>query len=224
MKKIMLLLAAALAVAPAASFAQKMTVTNINREKTYQTSTHNVDIWYEGELNLGFATGGKLKWDDGEKDKTNYSRPFISTIHGARSTKYGFVGVGVGVQYAFGKMDPDYDESDKWNTLMIPVFLNLKGYYPVTEDFAPYISISLGGSICATSSYDDSGMDYGDSWERKLKGGFYAEYGLGFNYKRLNFGFGLQHQSMKFKETYGGESSDEKAAVNSFFVKVGLKF
>lgn len=133
MKKIMLLLAAALAVAPAASFAQKMTVTNINREKTYQTSTHNVDIWYEGELNLGFATGGKLKWDDGEKDKTNYSRPFISTIHGARITKYGFVGVGVGVQYAFGKMDPDYDESDKWNTLMIPVFLNLKGYYPVTE-------------------------------------------------------------------------------------------
>lgn len=86
MKKIMLLLAAALAVAPAASFAQKMTVTNINREKTYQTSTHNVDIWYEGELNLGFATGGKLKWDDGEKDKTNYSRPFISTIHGARIT------------------------------------------------------------------------------------------------------------------------------------------
>lgn len=224
MKKIMLLLAAALAVAPAASFAQKMTVTNINREKTYQTSTHNVDIWYEGELNLGFATGGKLKWDDGEKDKTNYSRPFISTIHGARITKYGFVGVGVGVQYAFGKMDPDYDESDKWNTLMIPVFLNLKGYYPVTEDFAPYISISLGGSICATSSYDDSWMDYGDSWERKLKGGFYAEYGLGFNYKRLNFGFGLQHQSMKSKETYGGESSDEKAAVNSFFVKVGLKF
>lgn len=144
MKKIMLLLAAALAVAPAASFAQKMTVTNINREKTYQTSTHNVDIWYEGELNLGFATGGKLKWDDGEKDKTNYSRPFISTIHGTRITKYGFVGVGVGVQYAFGKMDPDYDESDKWNTLMIPVFLNLKGYYPVTEDFAPYISISLG--------------------------------------------------------------------------------
>lgn len=106
MKKIMLLLAAALAVAPAASFAQKMTVTNINREKTYQTSTHNVDIWYEGELNLGFATGGKLKWDDGEKDKTNYSRPFISTIHGARITKYGFVGVGVGVQYAFGEDGP----------------------------------------------------------------------------------------------------------------------
>lgn len=84
----MLLLAAALAVAPAASFAQKMTVTNINREKTYQTSTHNVDIWYEGELNLGFATGGKLKWDDGEKDKTNSRvRSYRqSTAHGSPNT------------------------------------------------------------------------------------------------------------------------------------------
>jgi len=225
MKKIMFLLAAAILAAPAASFAQKMTVTNINREKTYKTSTHSVDIWYEGELNIGFATGGKLKWDaGGDKEKTNYSRPFISTVHGVRITKYGFVGLGAGAQYAFGKISPDSDESDNWKTLMIPVFLNLKGYYPVTEDFAPYISVSLGSSICATSFFGDSGEDDGYKWENKLKGGFYGEYGVGFNYKRLNFGFGLQHQSMKFSSTYDGESDDEKASINSFFVKVGLKF
>ncbi len=27
-----------------------------------------------------------------------------------------------------------------------------------------------------------------------LKGGFYASYGLGINYKRFNLGLGLQHQ------------------------------
>lgn len=29
---------------------------------------------------------------------------------------------------------------------------------------------------------------------------------------------------MKFSETYDGRTDDEKASVNSFFVKVGLKF
>lgn len=199
--------------------------TRVNREKTYKTSTHSVDIWYQGELNVGFATGGKLTWKDGgDSEKTNYSRPFISTIHGARITQYGFVGLGVGVQYAYGKMDPEYDDTSNWETLMIPVFLNLKGYYPVTEELAPYISISLGSSICATSSYGGSSSGYGSSWKTKLKGGFYGEYGIGLNYRQFNFGLGLQHQSMKFSETYDGRTDDEKASVNSFFVKVGLKF
>ncbi len=225
MKKTFILLLAALCAVPVVTFAQKTTVTRVNREKTYKTSTRSVDIWYQGELNVGFATGGKLTWKDGgDSEKTNYSRPFISTIHGARITQYGFVGLGVGVQYAYGKMDPEYDDTSNWETLMIPVFLNLKGYYPVTEELAPYISISLGSSICATSSYGGSGSSHGSSWETRLKGGFYGEYGLGFNYRRFNFGFGLQHQSIKFSETYDGSTDNEKASINSFFVKVGLKF
>lgn len=224
MKKIILLLAAAVLAAPV-TFAQKLSVTNINREKTYKTSTHTVDIWYEGELNVGFATGGKLKWDDGgEKDKTNYSRPFISTVHGVRITKYGFVGLGAGVQYAFGRIYKDNPESDNWKTVMIPVFLNLKGYYPVNDNFAPYISVSLGSGICAASSQNDSGSEHGYSWESKLKGGFYGEYGVGFNYKRLNFGLGIQHQGMKFTYTEDGDSGEEKVSINSFYVKFGLKF
>lgn len=178
-----------------------------------------------GRAQCRICTGGKLTWEDGgDTEKTNYSRPFISTVHGVRITQYGFVGLGVGVQYAYGKMDPEYDDTPNWETLMIPVFLNLKGYYPVTEEFAPYISVSLGSSICATSSYGDSGSDYDVSWKTRLKGGFYGEYGIGFNYRQFNFGFGLQHQSMKFSETYDGSTDDEKASINSFFVKVGLKF
>ena len=187
MKKTFILLLAALVAVPVVTFAQKTTVTRVNREKTYQTSTHSVDIWYQGELNVGFATSSKLTWKDGgDTEKTNYSRPFISTIHGARITQYGFVGLGVGLQYAYGKMDPEYDDTPNWETLMIPVFVNLKGYYPVTEEFAPYISISLGSSICATSSYGDSGRSHGSSWETRLKGGFYGENALGFTYPRAS--------------------------------------
>lgn len=205
MKKIMLFLAVALLSAPAASFAQKMTVTNINREKTYKTTEHRVEIWYEGELNLGYGLAGKLKGDlDGD---AKYSRPFIETVHGVRITKYAFVGAGLGFQYATDKA---------WEVGMMPVFLNLKGYYPVSEHFAPYVSVDLGYGIGVTGTKDfaeEEGLD--------LKGGMYASYGIGLNYKRLNVGLGWQHQGMKAE--YDGDEAG-KFRVNSFFVKVGLKF
>lgn len=206
MKKLLVLAAILLAAMPAASFAQKTTVTRVNREKTYRTTNHDISIWYEGELNLGYGMGGTIK-ADGESADAKYGRPFIETVHGVRITKYAFAGLGVGFQYATGK---------EWKTGMVPLFLDLKGYYPVTEDFAPYVAIDLGygmGVVGTKDFYGEKGMD--------LKGGFYASYGIGLNYKRLNFGLGWQHQGMKFK--YEGESSDG-FSVNSFFVKVGLKF
>lgn len=188
MKKFFLLVAAAVLMAPAASFAQKMTATNINREKTYQTTQHSVDIWYEGELNVGYGFNGKM---DGEKVK--YGRPFVETVHGVRITKYAFVGAGLGFQYATNK---------ELKTGVMPIFIDLKGYYPVSENLAPYVAIDLGYSAVLTSEFED------------LKGGMYASYGLGLNYKRLNFGLGLQHQGFK----------DFDKGINSFFLKVGIKF
>lgn len=227
MKKFCILSLALLCGTLTAAHAQLITSTTSISEQTIEKKEKkpvNLMVRYQGELNFGYATGGKLKWDEGgTKDKTDFSRPFIETIHGVRITQYAFVGVGVGIQYAYGKMSPDYDDSENWNALMIPVFLNLKGSYPVTKDFAPYISISLGGSFCATSSIDDSGSDYGD-WETKLKGGYYGEYGVGFTYRKLNFGLGVQHHTLKFSETYEGRTDDEKAKINSFYVKIGVKF
>ncbi len=206
MKKLFIMTVVAIFAAPVVSYAQKTTVTRVNREKTYQTSSHKVDIWYEGELNVGYGMGGTIKID-GESADAKYGRPFIETVHGVRITEYAFAGVGVGFQYACDK---------QWKVGMMPVFLDLKGYYPVTEHFAPYVAIDFGFSsgVVGTKDFaDEEGMD--------LKGGFYASYGIGLNYKRLNFGLGWQHQGMKFK--YEGESSDG-FSVNSFFVKVGLKF
>jgi len=206
MKKFFILIAAAMLAAPAVSFAQKTTVTRVNREKTYKTNTHAVDIWYEGELNIGYGMGGTLK-EDGDSEDAKFARPFIETVHGVRITRYAFAGLGVGFQYA-------YDE--EWKVGMMPVFLDLKGFYPVTDDFAPYVAFDLGfssGIVGTKDLWDEEGLD--------LKGGFYASYGIGLNYKRLNFGLGLQHQGMKF--AYDGETGDG-FSVNSFFVKVGLKF
>ena len=229
MKKLLFLLAAAMIAAP--TFAQKTTVTRVNREKTYTTSEHNIKVWYQGEVNLGYATAGKVNYsyNDGEKGsyKTDFSRPLISTVHGVRITPYAFVGLGVGAQYAYGKIEPKYPEAGNWNTLLIPAFLNLKGYYPVNDNFVPYVSVSLGTSFCAAS--DLNYVWEGGDWETKAKGGFYGEYGVGINYKKLNVGFGIMTQNMKLKEidTYDGwvdEDETEKLSTTSFYVKIGIKF
>ncbi len=201
MKKLFIAAFVLLLSAPCA-LAQKTTVTNINRERIYKTQEHSVNIWYEGELNVGYGMNGTIK-ADGESEDAKYGRPFIETVHGVRITKYAFAGVGVGFQYA---TEPEIG--------MLPVFLDLKGYYPVNDNFAPYVAIDLGFStgVVGTKDFDGYGTD--------LKGGFYASYGIGLNYKRLNFGFGWQHQGLK--EEYEGESDDY--SINSFFVKIGLKF
>lgn len=178
-------------------------------------------VRYQGELNFGYATGGKMnyKYDDGStgEEKINFSRPFIETIHGVRFLNdYLFIGAGFGAQYMYGK----------WNVLSIPIFANIKGYYPVSNNFAPYLSLSLGCSIFACSDWNKSGYSsYYGSWEDQHKGGFYCDFGAGFNYKKFNFGFGLQHQGMKFVELYQGDVDEEtKASITSFYVKVGFKF
>lgn len=132
---------------------------------------------------------------------------------------YLFVGAGLGFQYAYGKVytDPDYDSSLIWDTVAIPLFVNFKGYYPLSNGFAPYISWSIGGGIFATSGLDDP------EYDEKLKGGLYTTFGAGFNYRKFNFGFGLMHQGMKAVDTEDGEVYD-KSSVNSFYVQLGFKF
>lgn len=229
MKKIAIIILA-MAMGLTSVFAQKYTTTNMNREKTFMEKgarVHDKLVWYQGELNFGFATGGKMNWTVyNETEKTNYSRAYIETIHGVRITKYAFAGLGLGVQYAFGKMYPS--EPERWNTIMMPIFFNMKGMYPVTENFSPYVSISLGGSVCPFSGYFNDAIYY-DGYEEKykLRGKFYGEYAVGLQYKKFNFSFGLQQQYMAWHYIEDGVDygdDGDRWNINSFFVKIGVKF
>ncbi len=236
MKKLCMLATAFVLGTASTAFAQLITSTTTVSERTIAQEKKEFRLdrpRYQGELNIGYATGGKLNIGGGDlggdfegKIKTDFSRPMIETVHGVRINQYAFAGVGFGAHYAYGNMlDSEYEasldgEAGKWNTMLIPLFLNLKGYYPVTDTFAPYLSLSFGTSFCVCSDLDQSESGY----ESKLKGGYYGEYGLGFNYKKLNFGFGLVHQGMKVTETDGGSSDDVKMKVNSFYLKIGLNF
>ncbi len=197
--------------------------------KTNETSSKTIDTWYQGELNLGYASCGSCKGDFGSYD-TNLSRIFISTVHGVHITKYAFVGAGVGIQLAPGdckEFNPffpadDYYEDESWTTVLIPIFLNMKAYYPVSDKFAPYISLSFGGSFVPYSDYNFSDSDFDQDY--KISGGYYGEYAVGLNYKRFNFSFGLQQQKIKAKYEDDGDSGENKYSFNSLFFKIGLMF
>lgn len=209
MKKIAIIAIAALFCAATAD-AQIITGSTYSSSTEYTSTVKTTG--YQGELNFGYGVGGTAKDSDGDKDDAYYSRAFIETVHGVRINEYAFVGLGAGFQYAYDKKNiVGFDED---GVGVVPIFLDLKGYYPVTDNFAPYVAVDLGYGLPVVGSEGSYGT--------KLKGGFYASYGIGLNWRKLNFGLGWQHQS--FKYNYEDGDSSDSFGVNSFYVKVGFKF
>ena len=73
----------------------------------------------------------------------------------------------------------DGDLETVWG-MTVPVILDMKGYYPVTDDFAPYIDLGLG---CSIGVLEIEGS------------GFLANVGFGINYKKLNIGMNFQSEN-----------------------------
>lgn len=128
---------------------------------------------YQGEVNLVMLW---VRW------KTVWTELFSETIHGSRISKYAFVGLGFGFNaykdiLSFDEYDGDLETV--WG-MTVPVFLDMKGYYPVTDDFAPYIDLGLG---CSIGVLEIEGS------------GFLANVGFGINYKKLNIGMNFQSEN-----------------------------
>lgn len=189
----------------------------------------DLNVKYRGEVNVGFATGGTLHMEL-EDFNTNVSRPFFETIHGVTITKYAFIGGGIGLQYYYGPIIKNFPD-DKWKALTFPLFISAKGMYPVNDNFAPFISLNLGGSIVATSEFNklknvmtDEGIRVNNT---KLKGGFYCDFGAGIQYKKFNIGIGLQHQVFALNmntDLYSGTNIRGEMKFTSFYAKLGLTF
>lgn len=182
------------------------------------------EFTYQGEVNLGFATGGKVKYK-GVSDKSSLNRPFIETIHGFGISKYGFLGLGFGVQGYLGAADKA-NPAEKWNTLALPLFVNVRGIWPV-EELNPYVSASFGYAFIPCSARNSS-VSFGNSTMiSKLTGGFYCDCGVGVKLMdKINIGLGMQHQRMGtmaiFKQDYSTEKSRDKGLNGtSFYIKVG---
>ena len=207
MKKILLAVAMAIGVV-SASFAAVPTVK------------------YSGEVNLGFAAGNKLLYEDEMSIKSSLNRPLVETIHGVAIGKYLFVGAGVGLQGYFGTMDMS-NPDEKWNTITLPMFVNVKGILPV-RGVSPYLSASFGASVVpyCGSNIAMAIKDY--SLKTRLTGGFYCDLGLAVKLVNwLNVGVGMQHQRFGYKvevsDGYFSESDNEDGYNGtSWYLKVGF--
>lgn len=184
------------------------------RNKAQSTVKHHF------EINAGFITGGKLRVrNEGQKFKTNFSRPYVEVVYGARLNDYLFVGVGTGVQYAYGdcklmnKLELNTPES--WGLVAMPIYGNVKACYPVSRMVTPYISVGVGGNVVLASNFSDG--DYG-----KIRGGLFCKFGAGLTISKFNFGLGMTSQNMKWLNEAG--ATNFKIGVNSFYVEAGVKF
>lgn len=175
------------------------------------------------EANLGFITGGKLNTRNFGKVKTNLSRPYLELLGGVRLGDFLFAGVGTGVQYAYGECNlvslatdlSGVGSPDTWGSVSIPIYANVRGYIPTRVIVKPYISVSIGGHVVATSNFSKEG--YG-----KLRGGLLMKFGAGLNVANFNFGLGLASQNLEWLDAKGVTMF--KAGNNAFYIELGATF
>lgn len=124
-------------------------------------------VSYQGEVDLGYSFG---------IGKSASERVNIHTIQGIMVGKYFSTGIGAGFDFYY-----NFDDSSE---AIVPVYLNLKGYYPVSEKVSPFISCDVGMGVGVTGDIDnDAGLTIapavGIVW-----GVFKAQ--VGYNMQKVN--------------------------------------
>ncbi len=150
----------------------------------------NADGWewtpkYYGELHVGYGTSSHVAGRN-----TYIGRAMLGTLQGVELNKYAQVGVGVD-----GVMLTHYYRG-KGLRFAVTAYTDLRGFYPVSDTFAPFLDLGLGASVDVKPSGGAS---------------FFCQFGPGFRYRKFNFSCGLQ-------------SVGTGKGANTFYVKTGLYF
>ncbi len=140
-----------------------------------------VPVKYQGEVDFGYSIG---------VGTFSTGRVNVHTIQGARIGEYFSAGLGLGLDY--------YHEFYEQGELAIPIYLNLKGYLPVSEKVSPYFSFDIGVGIGATEGVSGlSGLYCTPSIGVKA-GKFKAQ--LGYNIQRISeSGIGFNMNAIQIK-------------------------
>lgn len=151
---------------------------------------------YQGDIYLGYAG-----------DDICLS---LTTTHGIRINKYLFAGAGIGIEY--GDLWFYHNRYKDWlcETSNIPLFINLKGYYPVAKKIEPYVSLSLG--------YAYNIDEYS---------GFYCDASIGIRLWKFCVGIGFIHHEctgLTGEDYYNNTFEDELWTRNKFQVKIGFQW
>lgn len=90
-------------------------------------------VKYRGEVDLGYSFGTGVFANN---------RVNIHTVQGFKVGEYFSTGVGIGVDY--------YHEGGEGDVI-VPLYLNLKGYIPISGKVVPYFSLDVGMGIGASN-------------------------------------------------------------------------
>ncbi len=129
------------------------------------------DLKYQGDVEFGYSVG---------VGTFSTSRVNIHTTHGVRFNEYLFAGLGTGIDIYQG------------SEFGLPIYLALKGYWPVTDRLSPYLGLDMGGSI-GLSEY----MGNGPLFVPQIG----LAYKIGENGNAITFGIGFTAQKWNYKES-----------------------
>lgn len=156
---------------------------------------------YQGEANLGYSIGvGAL----------GFNKVNLHTVQGVKVGEYVSAGVGIGLDWWRGIYKEYWEEKGQFDSgeLTLPIYLNVKGYLPMSENTAPYISCDLGYAAGITKGVKNLGGLY-----------FSPAVGLKFNSFKAELGFTLQKVAHEDVEYYYGTD-----AATAFKISVGYFF
>ena len=128
---------------------------------------------YEGEVATGYAVGVSESY-------INLDRFVFETVHGVRINEYVFAGAGVGLNIFTGFEDLAIP-------VILPAFVNAKGYYPVSDKFSVYASLDLGAAV---GIVDAEGTNFYTSVGPGLQVGGKTAFDFSIRYQHLGSGTG----------------------------------
>lgn len=150
-------------------------------------------VKYHGEGNAGYSVGvGSYAVD----------RVNLNTIQGVQVGKNFSIGLGIGLDWYRGLYADYWEEQGKTDMgeLALPIYLNMKGYLPVNETVAPYLSFDIGYGVGLTEGLDGFGGLYLTPGVGIKVGKFKAE--VGFNVQRIVDVLNVNANALKFAIGY----------------------
>ena len=156
---------------------------------------------YQGEANLGYSIGvGAL----------GFNKVNLHTVQGIKVGEYVSAGVGLGLDWWRGIYKDYWEEKGQFDSgeLTLPIYLNVKGYLPMSKNTAPYISCDLGYATGITKGVKNLAGLY-----------FSPAVGFKFNSFKAELGFTLQKVADEYVEYLYGTN-----AATAFKISIGYFF
>lgn len=181
--------------------------TNSGNNNRGKSSSNNIstDIRFRGEFNVGL-TFGKIKILDEKSPNTGYA-PYGSFMAGAKIGDYFSIGAGAGFKYITYS-----DSGGSISASLIPIFADIKVYYPATDAISPFLLFDIGYGIAVSSKF------YGMDFDSYFKGGLAMKFGAGIQISSFMLSLGYDSQKAKY-EDYG---SSVEISHGGLFVSIGV--